>query len=181
MSYLKERTIRIINSDRAEFLRTFADRAGKGCVLASVVEIATVLFPDRLIPRPVGAIKLGLASGVDRLDEVEQVDLIGDTVDLARQYGLGISRVIGNPSYLENVDIPSKIEQNLHFATGHHPKLDGPVVRIMVRQLSADIKTEFESHAESDTTNPLSQRRIVENKQVGWVDAVVIGLKKASK
>lgn len=158
---IRERTQRVIRTDRLALLREYADDTLSYCFLASFYEIVYSVYCHQLPPRIAQAINewsdctkpADTSPGM-----VKPQDTLLLLVELANRFGLTIEHIVGIPSVI------SKIQPASNSTT------DAPANEPTV----AKKELYFAAHAEACTKLATSTKRMDNLVHEGWFVAVAI-------
>ena len=172
---LRQRTIDIINCDRAELLRAQADTGNVFCFVASLYETKAALEPATLIPRPAQALGLFRQELGDSTTRGVLPNDLWQTLNRScNLLGLGVEKITGNPSFIEQLGKPPiEFDNKINPTTGPAIDIATPNLRILAQRSPQDEGDVF-THAESDLGTDRTFNRITRLKEAGWKDALVI-------
>lgn len=163
---IRERTQRVIRTDRLALLREYADDKLSYCFFASFYEIVYSAYCHQLPPRIAQAIEEWSAYTKSKDASpgmVKPQDTLLLLVELANRFGLTIEHIIGIPGVIEKLKPASN--STTENSTSDIPTNATPETKKMVH---------FAAHAESCTESTTSAKRIETLTKEGWFVAVAI-------
>lgn len=149
----------LLNEIKVRLERCRADASNTRCLQASLLEVAAAS-----------------GRGVKRLDReipqarVSHKNLLRAVESGSSVLGLKVERVVSNPSFLEDCEIPESLKGRVTTVTGRED-VRRPNLRVMAKKKKSGA---FATHAECDNGSERSKRRIADLEKDGWSTGLVV-------